>query len=145
MKAPAMNTSTAPVAPPPLPLELTQAGLLQLTQARDAAMVGISNELQALLPAVAAALTDGSEPEGIPEWAAEAFTAAGMKEGRTCWKTLQEHLARRTAELIGTTPLAEQVTGGSLAGFLGLDLYAFAADGWSVVGNAGPGVAGEAL
>jgi len=145
MKDPTMNTSTAPVAPSPLTQELTKAGLLQLTQARDAAMVGISNELQALLPAVATALADGSEPEGIPAWAAEAFTAAGMKEGRTCWKTLQEHLARRTAELIEVTPLAEQVTGGSLAGFLGLDLYALAADGWSVVGSARPGVAGEEL
>lgn len=146
MKAPTMSTtSTAPVAPSPLPLELIQTGLQQVTQARDAAMVVISNELQALLPAVTKAIADNSEPEGIPEWAAEAFTAAGMKKGRTCWKTLQEHLARRTAELISATPLAEQVTGGSLAGFLGLDLYALAADGWPLVNGAGPGVAGGAL
>jgi len=134
-----MNTNTAP-----LPLELIQTGLQQLTQARDAAMVVISNELQALLPAVTTAIADNSEPKGIPAWAEGAFTAAGMKEGRTCWKTLQEHLARRTAELIATSPLAEQVTGGSLAGFLGMDLYAFAADGWSMIEGAGTGVAGGA-
>lgn len=139
-----MNTRTAPLAPCPLPSELIQTSLQQLTQARDAAMVVISNELQALLPSAAKAIADNSEPEGIPEWAEGAFTAAGMKEGRTCWKTLQEHLARRTAELIGATPLAEHVTAGSLAGFLGLDLYAFAADGWPLVEGAGPGVAGGA-
>lgn len=142
MKAQKMNSSTAPAAPSPVPQELIQTGLQQLTQVRDAAMAIISNELQALLPAVTAAIADNSEPEGVPEWAAEAFTAAGMKEARTCWKTLQEHLVRRTAELIGTTPLAENVSGRSLADFLGLDLYAFAAAGWPMIEGSEPGMEG---
>lgn len=125
----------------PLPQSLVQTGIQQLTAARCDAMATIANELQALLPAVAS----NSEPEGIPPWASEAFTAAGMKEGRCCWKTLHEHLSRRTAELVGATSLADEVTGKSLADFLGLDLYALAEDGWSMVKVVGPSAAEGAL
>lgn len=124
-----------------LPPELARVGLLELTQARDAAMMSITHELQSLLPAMASAAASNEPPAGIPAWAEEAFTAAGMREGRTCWKTLHEHLTRRTAELVGATTLSNEVTGKSLADFLSLDLYEVAADGWSMIKVAEPSAA----
>lgn len=122
--------------PAQIPPKLAHTGLQELTQARDAAMLSIAHELKSLLPAMASAIASNMDPEGVPAWAEEAFTAAGMKEGRTCWKTLHEHLTRRTAELVGETFLASGVTGKSLAAFLGFDLQTLAADGWSLVKNA---------
>lgn len=107
-------------------------------------MVAITHELQSLLPTMTAAVASNKEPEGIPSWAAEAFTAAGMKEGRTCWKTLQKHLTRRTAELIEAAPLAEQVSGRSLATFLGVSLYEIAAEGWTMMESEELNATGEA-
>ncbi|MBI2277492.1 MAG: hypothetical protein HYU74_09090 [Dechloromonas sp.] len=130
-------------AAPVVPAELAQEGIRQLIQARCAAMGSIAGELQAILPAAIAASASGI-PEGLPDWAVSAFTEAGIKEGSICWKTARASLARRTADLIANTPLGEQVTGGSLAGFLGLDLFAFASEGWAEIEPVGTAMAGEA-
>lgn len=128
-----------------LPPSLVETGIQQLTATRCDAMVAIAHELQALLPSMASAAASNSEPEGIPAWAAEAFAAAGMNEDQCCWDSLHEHLSRRTAELVGATSLAGEITGESLADFLGVDLYALASEGWSMLKVVGPSAAEGAL
>lgn len=131
-------------AAPAVPAELAQEGIRQLTRARSVTMGSIAGELHAILPAVIAASASNSTPEGIPDWAAIAFAEASMPGGGTCWRTVREHLARRTARLISSTPLGEGVTGGSLAGFLELDLFALSYEGWAPIESVGPAMARRA-
>lgn len=126
---------------PVVPAELAQEGIRQLTQARSAAMGSIAGELQAILPAIIAARATNRAPEGIPEWAASAFAEASTPGDVTGWRAVREHLARRTAHIISSTPLAERVTGASLAGFLELDLFAFSYEGWADIESVGPAMA----
>lgn len=128
---------------PAVPAELAQEGIRQLTQARSAAMGSIAAELQAILPAAIAVSASNRVPEGLPEWAASAFAGAGVSEGSICWQTVRAALAQRTADLISSTQLGEQVTGGSLAGFLTLDLFTFSSEGWAEIEPVGSAMAGE--
>ncbi len=118
-----------------IPAELTRVGRQHLTDARSVAMSKVAEELRALQPLM---VSGGSVPEGTPAWAATAFVAAGMKDGWPCWNTLRKHLAKRTANLIADSQLAEQITGESLARFLGLDLYSMAYEGWAEIEATGP-------
>lgn len=128
----------------PLPPELIQAGLMQLTEARSAVMGGIASELQGILPAAIAARGTDRAPEGAPEWAASAFAEARAASPASSWKTVRAALAQRTADLIASTDLTEGITGGSLAGFLGLDLFTFCYEAWAEIESVGPAMAGEA-
>lgn len=128
----------------PLPPELIQAGLMQLTEARSAAMGGIASELQGILAATIAARDTDKAPQGVPEWAASTFAEANAAGSANGWKTVRAALARRTADLIARTVLAEGITGGSLAGFLGLDLYALSYEAWAEIVSVGPAMAEEA-
>lgn len=129
---------------PTIPAELAQEGIRQLTEARSAAMGSIAGELQTILPAAIAARDTNSVPEGIPEWAASAFAEARTACGSNGWKTVRVALARRTADLIARTFLADGITGESMAGFLGLDLFAFSYEAWAEIESVGPAMAGEA-
>lgn len=123
--------------------ELIKVGLQQLTQARAASMAVVSDELKKSLPAWQASKETGKAAQDVPEWVQTMDREASMPDGSTCWKTVQTHIARRTAQHLSAATMSEQVTGKSLASFLDIDLEAFALEGWASVTQVGADIAKE--
>jgi hypothetical protein len=113
-----------------VPVALEQEGLRQLAQARNTAMAEVVRELQSTIPAWQSAQRLGELPSDAPEWMLRAFTQATRPDGSACWQTIQKHFSEQARERIADMPLGENVTGASLAAFLGVELGSFAAEGW---------------
>ncbi len=121
-----MNTPTNTSLTP----ELVGVGMKQLESIRASAMAEVLREVRDTLPAWKTAKDAGTMPADVPEWISTCFTAAVLPAGGTHWETVRDAFALQTAKIIEEEPLCEHMTGGSLARFIGVGLFAFCRQGW---------------